>query len=182
VTLAAADDGEVERGVRISRVFEETPAAEAGLTPGDVLLRFGDETIDEPGDVSRVVGLTQPGSRVDATLLRDGEQIELPVVVGDYDALTDRGEVYLASLGISARPSSEEDRRRARVAAGAGVTVAGVDPDGPSAGSLALGDVIIELDYEPIADPNRLATMIRQPGRHLLLVSRRGRVFPLWVR
>jgi len=182
VTLAALEDEGPVRGVRISRVFEGTPAAQAGFQPGDTLLAFGDDSIDEPGDVSQVVGLTPPGREVIAEIERDGQPLALTVVVGDFDALTQVGDVQMPSLGISARLSTEEDRRRARVAAGSGVTVAGVDPDGPSAGSLAQGDMIIELDYEPIADPHRLATLIRQPGRHLLLVSRRGRVFPLWVR
>ena len=46
----------------------------------------------------------------------------------------------------------------------------------------AMGDVIIELDYESVADPASFAAAVQQPGRHLLLVSRQGRVFPLWVR
>ncbi len=182
VTLAPRDDEPHGEGVEIARVFDNTPAAAAGLEPGDTLLRFGEEPIDEPGDVSRVVGLTPPGTRVTVELERGGEPLSLAVEVGDYDALTRLGEVFMPSLGIAVRTSTEEDRLRARVAAGTGVTVAAVEPDGPSAGSLQPGDVIIEIDYEPIADPERLATLVRQPGRHLLLVSRRGRVFPLWVR
>ncbi len=178
VTLAPADDA--AGGVPVASVFPATPAAEAGLLPGDVLVRIGDRTIETPHIVPQVIGLSPPGTELTLEVLREGVRTEIPVVIGDYDALSEVTEVAIPSLGITVRPAAEEDRRRARLA-GSGLVVAVVDPAGPAGRSLVGGDVIFELDYEPVAEPAKLAAQLQQSGRHLLLVSRRGQVFTLWV-
>lgn len=43
------------RGVRVTDVLDDTPADRAGLREGDVILRIGDEAIDDTEDLSRVV-------------------------------------------------------------------------------------------------------------------------------
>lgn len=179
VTLAQSDDP-TAGGASITRVFEGTPAATAGIQPGDVLRRIGDRTIESPHTVPQVVGLSPPGTELTVELQRGDTILELPVVIADFDTLSEVVEVAVPSLGITVRPAGEEDRRRARLA-GSGLVVGTVEAAGPAGRSLAPGDVVFELDYEPVDEPARFAAQLQQSGRHLLLVSRRGRVFPLWV-
>jgi len=179
VTLAAAE-GEGGEGARIARVFEGTPAAEAGLVPDDVLLAIGEREVDGPDAVPRIIGLSPPGTELTLQIRRGEEILSAPVVIGEFDALAELAEVTVPSLGIVVRQAGEGDRRRARLA-GAGLVVTMVDPRGPAARSLSAGDVIFELDYEAVGEASRFATQLQQGGRHLLLVSRRGSVFPLWV-
>ena len=178
----AADppEGDVT-GVSIARVLEGTPAADAGLLPGDVLLRFSGEPIAEPRDLPAAVGLTQPGTAVPVEIGRNGEAIELTVVVGDYHLISAVAETGVPVLGITIQPANESDRRAARLASG-GLVVVSVTPGGPAARNLVPGDVIVELDEKPISDADAFAELIQEPGRHLLVVSRGGRVFTLWVR
>ena len=179
VTLAPVE-GDDSSGARIDRVFEGTPAATAGLQPGDVLEQIGEREVDSPHAVPKIIGLSPPGSELTLRFRRGGEVLAAQAVIGEFDALAEVAEVAVPSLGIAVRQAGEGDRRRARLA-GAGLVVTMVDPRGPAARSLAAGDVVFELDYEAVGEATRFATQLQQGGRHLLLISRRGSVFPLWV-
>ncbi len=181
VTLAANHPQHVGEGAPLAQVFEESPAALAGLQPGDVLLQLGDHTVRGPADVPKAVALTPPGTELAITFSRGEETLQTTAVVGDLDEVAEVAERRVEDLGISVRASTEGERRTARLAGGGGLTVTAVDAGGPASRSLAPGDVIVELDYKPVPDVTAFAAALRTPGRHLLLVSRRGWVFPLWV-
>ena len=50
------------KGVLISDVVPDSPAAKAGLKPGDILLEFEGKKTEEPADLQRAVGSTSPGN------------------------------------------------------------------------------------------------------------------------
>jgi len=49
-----------EPGVRVTRVIESSPAAEAGIQSGDILLQFAEHPIDDPGALDALVQSTDP--------------------------------------------------------------------------------------------------------------------------
>ncbi len=181
VSLAANHPQHTGQGAPLAQVFDESPAALAGLQAGDVLLQLGSHSVRGPEDVPKVVALTPPGTSLQITFSRGDEQLLTTVIVGDLDEVAEVAENRVEVLGIAVRASTEGERRTARLAGGGGLTIVEVDAGGPSSRSLAPGDVIVELDYEPVEDATAFTTALRQPGRHLLLISRRGWVFPLWV-
>jgi putative serine protease PepD len=61
-------------GAQIARVKSGSPAANAGLTAGDVVTAFGGETIRSPDDLTSAVGAEQPGDKVSVTYLRNGKK------------------------------------------------------------------------------------------------------------
>ncbi|MGA3537708.1 S1C family serine protease [Micromonosporaceae bacterium DT194] len=61
-------------GVRLSRVDGAGPAAGAGLRAGDVVLRFADRPIEEPGDLIALVRKHAPGSVVTVEYRRGAER------------------------------------------------------------------------------------------------------------
>jgi serine protease Do len=183
VSLAAAHPEHSGGGIPLAAVHDGTPASAAGLQAGDLLLRLGGQPLTDTRDVPRFVGLTPPGTPVEVAFQRGGEALSTTVVVGDFEELGRLHELPIPSLGINVRAASEDDRRAGRLAARqGGLTVTGVEPGGPASRSLSPGDIIVELDYESVLDPEAFAAQLQQSGRHLLLISRRGAVFPLWVR
>lgn len=79
---------DADRGVRIVEVVRGSPADQAGLQPGDILLRVGG---DEPADATqlarRIRGM-EAGKEVDMTVLRDGDENQLTATlsrVGQQD-------------------------------------------------------------------------------------------------
>lgn len=74
---------EAGKGVVIESVAADSPAAEAGLKPGDVVLRFGDSDITELRDLTAAVAANAPGVAAQIEVLRRGEEVTLDVTLGD---------------------------------------------------------------------------------------------------
>ncbi len=69
-------------GALVSRMTRASEAYEAGIRPGDVIVGFNGQTIDDAGRFSRLVADAKIGSTATIKLLRNGKPIEfkLPVV------------------------------------------------------------------------------------------------------
>lgn len=74
----------VDSGVAILRVADDGLGGTAGLQVGDVILAIdgvGVTTIDQ---VIATIRATAPGTTVTITVLRDGAEMDIPVVVGEH--------------------------------------------------------------------------------------------------
>jgi S1-C subfamily serine protease len=79
--LARRLDAGVERGVAVLTVQEGGPADEAGVRPGDVLTALGDQDLTSAEALLGALRDVEPGERLELTVVRDGEQVELVVTV-----------------------------------------------------------------------------------------------------
>jgi membrane-associated protease RseP (regulator of RpoE activity) len=75
------DFAPVDVGVRLSGVTEGSPAAEAGLRPGDILVRLGSFEVEDLYVLTEALEALEPGNRVEATFLRDGEERTVSVLL-----------------------------------------------------------------------------------------------------
>jgi len=73
--------GEV-RGVGIEKVIENSPAANAGLQNGDVIVRFETEEITSTRKLSRLIAEVAPDHQVRLTIARGGSEREVTVTMG----------------------------------------------------------------------------------------------------
>ncbi|MEM6756526.1 MAG: PDZ domain-containing protein [Planctomycetota bacterium] len=71
----------------VSRVGPDTPADDAGLRNGDVLLSLDGQMLVHPVQFQRLVAARTPGTRVTLTLQRDGETVERPATLGERPAV-----------------------------------------------------------------------------------------------
>ena len=69
-------------GAVVTRVRSTSPATEAGLKKGDIILRWGETEINDPLQLSHVVLLSKPGMKETVEIFRDGEFLTVDVVVG----------------------------------------------------------------------------------------------------
>lgn len=70
------------RGAVIEAVTDDSPAHEAGLRQGDIILSFGGSEIEDLRDLTRAVASTSPEKSADVTVLRKGREMTLDVTVG----------------------------------------------------------------------------------------------------
>lgn len=74
------------RGALVRGVEPNSPAAKAGVEPGDIILKFDGQTIDKSVDLPRLVGNTKPGNKSTLTVFRRGGQRDLTVTVAELEA------------------------------------------------------------------------------------------------
>jgi len=63
------------------RVFPDTPAARAGLQPGDLILRFGSRPVSDFAELQSLVRDERPGNRVKVVVHRGNESLQLVVTI-----------------------------------------------------------------------------------------------------
>jgi serine protease DegQ len=74
------------RGVVVLRVVEDSPAAEAGLQPGDVIVAMDDARVDTVEDLFGELRQRKPGGQVRLTIVRDGREQQVTATLADRPA------------------------------------------------------------------------------------------------
>jgi len=69
-------------GALIVEVYDDTPAAEAGLEANDIVTAVDGDAVDEEHTLSDRLYAYEEGDTVTLTVLRDGEELELTVTLG----------------------------------------------------------------------------------------------------
>jgi serine protease Do len=175
-------------GALVSAVTPESPAAKAGLQPGDLILKFDGKDVSTMRGLPRLVAQAPIGKSVDMELLRGGDKKTIQVVVGrleeeDVEAdlkEPDKKDEEQAKpetvLGLSVTPLTDELRTQLGFDKKVkGLLVTGIDPDSPAAGkNLKLGDVIVEAQQNPITtvdDLNAALEKVKKAnGRQVLML------------
>ena len=62
-------------GAVIQQIDPMGPASQAGLREGDMILSFGDRTVEGPGSLAELVGQASPGARIAIEVRRDGQRM-----------------------------------------------------------------------------------------------------------
>jgi len=71
-----------DRGVLVSHVEADGPAAKAGLKAGDVILKLAGRSVRDGDDLRHELERAEPGSEVALSVHRDGRALELKVTLG----------------------------------------------------------------------------------------------------
>jgi regulator of sigma E protease len=62
-------------GIMVRAVVENSPAEEAGIEPGDLILEVAGQPIQNSADLSNMVNSVEEGAELSLTLLRDGQEV-----------------------------------------------------------------------------------------------------------
>jgi len=98
------------RGVAIEKVSENSPAAQAGLQTGDVILKFNGEEATSVRKLTRLIGEVAPDHQARMTILRGGTEREITVTLGKR-ALPNFQENNFRFENMPALPDVSELRR-----------------------------------------------------------------------
>jgi len=147
--------GSKASGAVVSAVEPDSPAAKAGIQPGDVITQFNGTKIDKVSDLPRLVGNTKPGSKVAISVFRRGKEQQLNITVADVPA--DETQVAQADSGAAAnaktlglRVTELTAAQKKALGVSGGVRVA--EASGPAArAGLREGDVILAIANTEVA-------------------------------
>ena len=71
-----------KQGAAISRIESNSPAAKAGLEPGDIIVAANGRPIKNSHDIRNIVGLMQIGDNVDLEYFRNNEKKQVTATIG----------------------------------------------------------------------------------------------------
>ena len=145
------------RGALIAQVGNGSPAENAGLESGDIIVSFDGHAIETSADLPHIVGLIAPGTSVEAVIIRDGEEQSLKVEVGmlaaDAVARVDAGvasDGTVRLLGMRIAPL--EAGMLSDLGLSGGVGVVSVTPGSPADESgVEEGDILTRLGSRPVS-------------------------------
>ena len=75
-------DPEIE-GILLRHVVPDSPADDAGLKDGDIIVSMGDQPLRNTGELSKFLISHQPGDVVNVTLLREGDELIASIILGE---------------------------------------------------------------------------------------------------
>ncbi|WP_160154917.1 DegQ family serine endoprotease [Microbulbifer sp. ALW1] len=144
-------------GALVGQLEGGSPASQAGIQVGDIIMRFDGQKIMTSGDLPHVVGQTRPGTEVPVQLMREGKERKLKVRVGALPG-DDDGQQQAsapASTDVGGRlglvVDDIPDGLKQRLGVDSGVLVKQVVPGkaGANAG-LRSGDIIAQLGFDGV--------------------------------
>ena len=167
------------RGAMVVDVEPGASGEQAGLRPGDVLLKVDDEVIESPEALARAIASRKPSTEVSLTIFRDGREQILVAVLGRAESqakLTPIEPPTRKPRGGGPPPNAPGLGVSVEDAPGGGARVVAIEPGGPADGVLMRGDVIVEVDGKPVGDARELRRLAKRPKRPaiLLRVRRNG--------
>lgn len=162
-------------GALVAAVENGSPAAKAGLEPGDVILGIDGKAIDNSGELPAAVATKQPGESARLQVWRKGETRNIDVKVGTFAeeklASADNQPADKGRLGVAVRPLTQEERRQAEVKGGLLVEQAG---GAAARAGIRPGDIILSVNGQPIADVEQLRGIIAKAGKKAAILVERG--------
>ena len=75
-----------DQGVVVANVQAKTPAADAGVKAGDVIMDFAGKKVSNPSDLQEIVERCPVGSKQSLVVLRDGKSTKLNVTLREQPA------------------------------------------------------------------------------------------------
>jgi S1-C subfamily serine protease len=160
---------ETSPGVLIAEVAPGSPAEEAGLRRGDILLAVNSQRFNSVSELRQVIRGLQSGEQVNLTVQRGDVQVELAAVLSETLS-NDRGS---GILGITTCGSNERSAKESYTfELQPGFRVLEVVEGGPAdQAGLRVGDIIQAVDGTPLQQPDDLADRLaeRQPGNTIVL-------------
>ena len=163
-----------QKGAFVSEVTEGSPAAKAGLRPGDVITSMDGKAITAARDVVDAVSAKSIGSTVSVKLVRAGKPEDLHVTVGELPSPSEVAVEETGSAGMALQTVTPELAQSLGLPAGThGAAVTDVSNGSPAArAGVKSGDVVVEVDRKPVATAEAAATAVQAPraNGHLVRV------------
>jgi serine protease Do len=170
------------RGVFVATVAPLSPSAAAGLQERDVLLAFNDQPIRDENHLRLLLAQTNPGSQVELSILRSGQQQNVTVALtarnwNEAPPISEKQRSRAGVLGLSVIPVTAQSAQTAGLPADArGVLVLRVQPGSPASHrGVREGDVILEINEKPVHTIGEIRSALEvSPEIVLLYLARRG--------
>ncbi len=174
-------------GVLINDVFENEPAARAGLKPGDIIAKVNGRQVETPAGLSRAVAGLTPGTKIELDVIRNNERRTVTVDLGER-----KEEAVVAAipspppqpevrLGLNVQDLTPELADKFKIKDQKGVLVSKVEPGSVAQEQgLREGDLIKEVNRQAVMSAEEFKSAVTQTKKGesvLLRLVRENRAF-----
>jgi serine protease Do len=163
----------------VTEVTENSPAADAGVKTGDIIVEFNGKPVPKSHDFPGVIADTPPGQRITLKIIHEKKEQTVAVKIGELADENDPNQQLEArdpELGLRVQRITPEAARRLGLTSSRGVLVIEVLPGSPADQvGVEPADVIREVNQRPVTnvkDFERATRQGRRGDRILLLVQR----------
>jgi serine protease Do len=167
--LADSFDLQQNEGILIAQIMENSPAAEADLREGDVIIGYQKKPVTNVGAFRNWVALSPPNSQQSLRVLRNGKPINLTVTIGHRDKdpqFAQTAKQPSAELGLTVQTITPSLAQQYNVKQGKGVLVTAI-----TAGSVAAmagmdqGTVILQVNRVPINSTEQFSRALKKSSQ-----------------
>ena len=162
---------DLKNGIRVTKVYAESPAEKAGLEKDDILISFDGEKIVNSEDLIEFVQKTDVDKKVIIEYVRNGQREKTEVTIAERDKpmwsfkrpsrlmrIHEEGKTW---LGVRTENMPEQLRTYFGAPEGVGILIQEVIEESPAEeAGLRAGDVIIRVDRKEINDSADLVRAI----------------------
>jgi serine protease Do len=178
-------------GAIVASVVSGGAASKAGIEPGDVIVQYNGRPVPSSDELVKMVVVTKPGTSVPVKVLRNKQEKTLNITVEELDLdaeqttarrpqpqdQTQNEQQGAGGFGLTLDNVTPQMARRLRLPSGqTGAVITDVEPEGPSAGRLRPGDVILSVNRKTVASAADAARALQQiqSGRIAQILVWRG--------
>jgi len=178
-----------KEGALVNNVLKDSPAEKAGLTRGDVIVKFDEKKIITPYELQKIVSQIPPNKKVKVEIIRDKSRKTLELIVGETPAKIE--EVAVAPtpaeeewLGMKVTDFSSEFAEKYNLPKEEkGVVIIRIEPDSKAEEiGLEEGDLIKSINRKPVSgvkDFNEIRKKVKLSEGVVFDLNRRGRLLYL---
>jgi len=169
-----------DKGALVADVASGGPAEKAGIKRGDVIISFDGKEIREMNELPFIVASTPVNKIVTVEVIRKGKKNSLKVKTEKLEEGREAEAVIeeKQNLGMTLEEITPDLARRFGLVEKSGLLVVQVENNSPAEeAGIRQGDVILELDQEPVKNLDEYTKRIQQYKKDdtiLFLIKRRG--------
>ena len=166
---------DLNQGVVVAQVGDNTPAARAGVRSGDIIVKVNGREIRSRAELRTAIGLLRVGETIRLEILRDGKPRTVTAEIAEPVQEKLAGDALNARL--SGAVFSELDESSPLYGRIEGVLIAEVKTSSPAMrGGLRPGDIIVAVNRRPVASLGDLRQAVAQGDSRILLNIQRGQM------
>ncbi|WP_157605452.1 DegQ family serine endoprotease [Schlesneria paludicola] len=162
-------------GILVGEVQKGTPGDKAGLKQADVIVELDGKKIEEAAAFRNAIAMKSPGSRVNLTVVRDGQRITVPATL---DKLPETANVVAESAakpanswGFSVQTLTPDLAKKFGYSQDSGVIITEVTPNSPAADAgLEPGMLVQQVNRRSVHSADEFNDAMQQDAKSMLLL------------
>lgn len=152
--MAEQKDLSILSGVYVAGLMEKGAAEGAGIEEGDVIVKVANMPVNDVAELQERIGRFRPGNEVMVTVMRDGEEIEIPVTLtnrfGNTEIIEKKQVKLSADLGASFKELSKGELKKLGI--DNGIQINNLKGGKLRSSGIREGFIITHIDKKPVGD------------------------------